>query len=72
MVTVYNTANRLGLQGIDSTKYTDKAAKIGTLIHAMVESHITGNPIEELKSRVSIYDILSKYALWNHCLLWKT
>ena len=35
-------ANNLGLQGIDSTKYVDKAASIGTLIHALVEAHITG------------------------------
>jgi len=34
-------ANRLGLEGIDSTKYVDKAAKIGTLIHYLVECHIT-------------------------------
>lgn len=34
-------ANQLGLQGIDSTKYVDKAAKIGTLIHYLVECHIT-------------------------------
>lgn len=35
-------ANQLGLQGIDSTKYVDKAAKVGTLIHYLVECHITG------------------------------
>ena len=35
-------ANNLGLQGIDSTKYVDKAAAVGTLIHALVEAHITG------------------------------
>ena len=34
-------ANNLGLQGIDSSKYTDKAASIGTLIHYLVECHIT-------------------------------
>ena len=34
-------ANQLGLQGIDSSKYVDKAANIGTLIHYMVECHIT-------------------------------
>ena len=26
-------ANNLGLQGIDSSKYVDKAARVGTLIH---------------------------------------
>lgn len=34
-------ANNLGLQGIDSSKYVDKAARVGTLIHALVEAHIT-------------------------------
>jgi hypothetical protein len=39
-------ANNLGLQGIDSSKYVDAAARIGTLIHAMVESHITGEELD--------------------------
>ena len=39
-------ANNLGLEGIDSSKYVDKAAKIGTLIHSMVESHITGRELD--------------------------
>ncbi len=38
-------ANNLGLQGIDATKYVDKAAAIGTLIHALVEGHITGKEV---------------------------
>lgn len=33
-------ANRLGLQGIDSTKYRDKAADIGTCAHLMVQCYI--------------------------------
>lgn len=33
-------ANRLGLEGIDSTKYRDEAAAIGTLAHAMVQAHL--------------------------------
>jgi hypothetical protein len=35
-------ANRLGLQGIDSTKYRDKAAEIGTCAHLMVQNHLSG------------------------------
>ena len=35
-------ANRLGLQGIDSTKYRDEAAQVGTLAHYLVESHLLG------------------------------
>ncbi len=34
-------ANNLGLQGIDSSKYTDAAARIGTLAHYMVQCHLT-------------------------------
>jgi hypothetical protein len=33
-------ANNLGLQGIDSSKYTDEKATIGTLAHYLIECHI--------------------------------
>ena len=33
-------ANRLGLQGIDSTKYRDEAGIIGTLAHYLIQCHI--------------------------------
>ena len=33
-------ANNLGLEGIDSSKYTDEAASIGTLAHQMVQDHL--------------------------------
>ena len=39
-------ANKLGLEGIDSSKYVDKAARVGTLIHAMVEAHIINKPLD--------------------------
>lgn len=39
-------ANNLGLQGIDSSKYTDEAARIGTLIHAMVQCNVTGMKLD--------------------------
>lgn len=39
-------ANRLGLEGIDSTKYVDKAARIGTCAHAMIESYLKSQPYE--------------------------
>ena len=35
-------ANRLGLQGIDSSKYVDRLATIGTLAHYWIESYING------------------------------
>ena len=63
-------ANQLGLQGIDSTKYTDKAAKIGTLIHAMVESHITGNPIEDYDD-YSQFDVEMATIGFNKYLEWE-
>jgi hypothetical protein len=35
-------ANKLGLDGIDSSKYTDESARIGTLAHYLVQCHLTG------------------------------
>jgi len=37
-----NWANRMGLQGIDTTKYVDDKAAIGTLAHAMVTDYLLG------------------------------
>ena len=36
-------ANNLGLKGIDSSKYSDKAALIGSLAHLMILEHLSGN-----------------------------
>ena len=48
-------ANRLGLEGIDSSTYTDEAAKIGTLAHAMVVAHLQKEEIDQDQySRVQI------------------
>lgn len=35
-------ANRLGLQGIDSTKYVDEKADIGTCCHYMIQCDVAG------------------------------
>ena len=35
-------ANNLGLQGIDSTKYVDEKAAIGTLAHRMIADYLRG------------------------------
>lgn len=35
-------ANKLGLEGIDSTKYVDESARIGTLAHYLVQCDLTG------------------------------
>jgi len=37
-----NWANRMGLQGIDTTKYVDDTAEIGTLAHKMVTDYLQG------------------------------
>jgi len=37
-----NWANRMGLQGIDTTKYVDDKADIGTLAHKMVTDFLQG------------------------------
>ena len=39
-------ANKHGLEGIDSSKYTDEAASIGTLAHQMVQDHLQGHKTE--------------------------
>lgn len=36
-------ANKLGLDGIDSSKYVDTAARIGTLAHYLVQCDLTGD-----------------------------
>lgn len=36
-------ANNLGLQGIDSTKYVDALAKVGSLAHAMILADLRGD-----------------------------
>lgn len=39
-------ANNLGLEGIDSSTYTDEAAKTGTLAHAMIQADLQGMEID--------------------------
>jgi len=39
-------ANRLGLQGIDSSKFRDEKAEIGTLAHAMILATLKGESID--------------------------
>jgi len=39
-------ANKLGLQGIDSSKYVDEKADIGTLGHLMVNRHLSKQPLD--------------------------
>lgn len=39
-------ANKLGLEGIDSSKYTDEAAAVGTLAHALIQAHLQGETLD--------------------------
>lgn len=39
-------ANRMGLKGIDTAKYVDDKAAIGTLIHSMIISHLKSEKID--------------------------
>lgn len=40
-------ANDLGLEGIDSSTYTDEAAKTGSLAHAMIQADLQGTQIDK-------------------------
>jgi len=40
--TLINWANRIGLEGVDSNRYKDDKAEIGTLAHAMVTDWLLG------------------------------
>jgi len=44
-------ANNLGLQGIDSTKYVDALAVIGTLAHDMILADLSGESVAGIASR---------------------
>ena len=39
-------ANQLGLEGIDSSKYTDEAAAVGTLAHALIQADLQKDTID--------------------------
>ena len=58
-------ANRLGLQGIDSTKYRDEAADIGTLAHAMIQAHLQ-NEVLDLAEYTSLQTDLASNAVLSY------
>ena len=41
-----NWANRMGLEGIDTTKHVDALAGIGTLAHTMIAAHLTKTELD--------------------------
>lgn len=40
-------ANRMGLQGVDSTEYANATARVGTLVHAAIAADFSGEPIPQ-------------------------
>ena len=65
-------ANRLGLEGIDSTKYRDEAADIGTLAHAMVQAHLQKETLDFTNYTALQIDLASNAVLsyYECCLLY--
>lgn len=70
-------ANRLGLEGIDSTKYTDAMADIGILAHYLIMCHLKGdNPdISDYSQNqvIAASNCIASYLAWekNHTLVTK-
>lgn len=64
-----NWANRMGLQGIDTTKYVDAAANAGTCCHAMIEAHLKGETFDGSSFDPATIDIAEngylKYLDWE-------
>lgn len=62
-------ANNLGLQGIDSTKYVDETATIGTLAHCMIQEELGGEPWDRAAYNAAQVDLaenaLLKYYEWR-------
>jgi hypothetical protein len=62
-------ANRMGLQGIDTTKYVDAAAKAGTAAHEMIQCHLTGMPFDSTQYPQDLLDLavngFIKYLDWE-------
>lgn len=62
-------ANRMGLEGIDTSKYVDEAARAGTAAHEMIECHLTGTEFERSQYAEDILSIAEngylKYLDWE-------
>lgn len=52
-------ANNLGLQGIDSTKYVDSLADVGTLAHSMILAHLKKEELDTSDYSQSQIDLAS-------------
>lgn len=64
-------ANRLGFKGIDSTEYTNKAAKRGTLIHTVLESHVLNEEVEIDMSQYTESEISNAVEHLNYYKEWE-
>lgn len=62
-------SNALGLEGIDSTKYVDALANIGSLIHAFIEHDLKGTVID--LGDYSSNDITTAKVAFQKWLDWK-
>ena len=62
-------ANKLGLQGIDSTKYVDEKADAGTLAHLMVQKHLNKESVDTSEYSQFVIDqalnCLNKFLKWE-------
>ncbi len=62
-------ANKMGLQGIDTTKYVDRAAQAGTAAHAMIEAHLKGEEFDPSPYPADLLDLAEngflKYLEWE-------
>jgi len=62
-------ANRMGLKGIDTTKYVNEAAEIGTLAHEMVMHYFEGtecNTDDYSKNQIKLAEnSLKSFYSWN-------
>jgi len=62
-------ANRMGLQGIDTSKYVDEAAKAGTAAHEMIECHLTDQEFDRSQYSEDLLGIAEngyiKYLDWE-------
>ena len=65
-----NWANNLGLEGIDSSKYTDETADIGKLAHKQILNHFLNLPTDT--THFSQYETDSANLSYNKYLLWES
>lgn len=63
-------ANKLGKQGIDVTEYVNDQAKKGTLIHTIIESHITQESVDLSSYSEDEIDMAS-IVFYSHYMEWE-